>query len=205
LNRKPQKKQTDWGNEVAHSVGLIGKIFRKILSVLLSILLTLLLIGLLTGAIVGGTFAIYVKNYVNADLEGFEYLATSQNETTKIYWMDYTDRTNREGTPVLLEDELIYATENRTWASYQEIPKNLESAFIAIEDKRFKQHGGVDWLRTISATLNWVLGGSSRYGASTITQQLIKNITQDDDISIQRKVQEILRIWCNRQRKYQFF
>ncbi|MCL2518532.1 MAG: PBP1A family penicillin-binding protein [Oscillospiraceae bacterium] len=196
MNKKPLKnvkKDTDWGNEVAHSVGLVGKVFRKIFSYIINILLTLLLVGLLTGAIVGGVFALYIRNYITADLEGFEFLATNQNETTKIYYMDFTDRTNRQGKRVLLEDEIIYGSENRTWASYREIPKNLTEAFIAIEDKRFDTHGGVDWVRTISATLNWVLGGSDRFGASTITQQLIKNITQDDDISIQRKVQEILR------------
>lgn len=193
MKKQPLKNDTDWGNEVAFSVRLIGKVFGKLFSYILNILLTVMLIGLITGTIVGGAFAIYIKNYVDADLEGFEFLATNQNMTTKIYYMDYTDRANRIGVPVELEDQRIYGEQNRMYAPYSKMPKYLIDAFIAIEDKRFLKHGGVDWLRTARATMNWVIGGSKRYGASTLTQQLIKNVTGEDDITIQRKVQEILR------------
>ena len=193
MNKKPRKNETDWGDEVAGSVGLIGRIFGKILSAILSIILTVILIGLITGTIVGGAFALYIKNYVEVDLEGFEYTATNQNMTTKIYYMDYSDRTNRIGVPVELEDQRIYGEQNRTWASYSSIPKYLTDAFVAVEDKRFYKHGGVDWMRTGSAVANWVIGGSKRYGGSTLTQQLIKNVTGDDDVTPQRKIQEMLR------------
>ena len=195
MNKKPQKnnKNTDWGNEIAHSLRLVGKIFLKLCSYVLNVLLTLVLIGILTGLIVGGAFAIYIKNNIHPDLEGFEFLVTNQSTTTKIYYMDFTDREHRKGTPIELKDQSIFGAQNRTLASYDEIPSNLINAFIAVEDKRFLQHGGVDWIRTLSATFSWVFGGSDRFGASTITQQLIKNVTGDDDVSIQRKVQEILR------------
>ena len=193
MNKKPRKNETDWGNEVAHSVGLIGKVFGKIFSYILNILLTIVLVGLITGTIVGGVFAIYIQNYVEVDLEGFDYVATNQNMTTKIYYMNYSDRENRIGVPVELEDQRIYGEQNRTWASYSALPKYLIDAFVSVEDKRFWQHGGVDWVRTSSAVFNWVLGGSSRYGGSTLTQQLIKNVTGEDDVTPQRKIQEILR------------
>jgi len=193
MNRKPRRNETDWGDEVAGSVGLIGKIFGKILSFILSILLTILLVGMITGTIVGGAFALYIKNHVEVDLDGFEYTASNQDMTTKIYYMDYTDRTNRIGTPIELEEQRIYGAQNRIWAPYSSMPKYLTDAFVAVEDKRFYKHGGVDWLRTGSAVLNWVIGGSSRYGGSTLTQQLIKNVTGDDDVTPQRKIQEMLR------------
>ena len=73
------------------------------------------------------------------------------------------------------------------------VPKYLIDAYVATEDHRFWNHPGVDWIRTIRAALNYFLGNSFG-GASTITQQVVKNITQDDDVTIQRKVQEeILR------------
>lgn len=193
MNRKPRKNDTDWGNEVAHSVGLIGKVFGKIFSYILNILLTIVLIGLVTGTIVGGALAIYIKNYVDPSLDEFEFMTSSQNMTTKIYYMNFSDRINRIGVPVELVEQRIYGEQNRIGASYSEIPKYLTDAFVAVEDKRFWEHGGVDWQRSISATINWVLGGSTRFGGSTLTQQLIKNVTKDDDNTPQRKIQEMLR------------
>ena len=94
---------------------------------------------------------------------------------------------------VELEDQRIYGAENSLWASYDEIPTYLREAFIAIEDKRFMTHKGVDWKRTAGAVLNFFLGfDDSSYGGSTITQQLIKNLTGNNEPTIQRKVQEIL-------------
>ena len=62
---------------------------------------------------------------------------------------------------------------------------------MSIEDKRFYKHRGVDWKRTVSAGANYFLKFSNSYGGSTITQQLIKNVTDEDDFSLQRKIQEI--------------
>ena len=68
----------------------------------------------------------------------------------------------------------------------------LINAFVAIEDERFWSHSGVDWKRTFGAVMEFA-GGNDSYGGSTITQQLIKNITKEDDTTIQRKVTEIFR------------
>ena len=74
-------------------------------------------------------------------------------------------------------------------AKHDEIPQNLRNAIIAIEDERFYEHNGVDLKRSIGATLGF-LGGNSRYGGSTITQQLIKVLTTKDDRTVKRKAQE---------------
>lgn len=182
----------DWGNEIAHALKLIGRVILKIFSSVLNILLTLLLIGIICGVIVGGAFALYIKNYVDTGIDEFELMVGDQNMTTKIYYMDYTDRVNRIGTPVEIEEERIYSGENRIWASYSSMPNYLIEAFVSIEDERFWTHSGVDWKRTIGATLSYFTGGK-RYGGSTITQQLIKNITGDNEVKIQRKIQEIFR------------
>ena len=71
---------------------------------------------------------------------------------------------------------------------------------IAIEDRRFEEHNGVDWWRTIGATTTLFTKGGS-YGGSTITQQLVKNLTGDNDVSITRKVTEIFRA-LNLEKKY---
>lgn len=80
--------------------------------------------------------------------------------------------------------------------SNTEIPKNLKNAYVAIEDERFYKHSGVDVKRTASAIFSYVIHfGSSSFGGSTITQQLVKNITGDTDDSIIRKVNEWWKAW----------
>ncbi len=80
--------------------------------------------------------------------------------------------------------------------SNTEIPKNLKNAYVAIEDERFYNHSGIDIKRTASAIFSYVIHfGSSSFGGSTITQQLVKNITGDTDDSIIRKVNEWWKAW----------
>ena len=67
----------------------------------------------------------------------------------------------------------------------------MVNAVIAIEDKRFMTHAGVDWRRTAGAGLTFFTGSGDGFGGSSITQQLIKNVTGNDEYSIQRKIQEI--------------
>ena len=84
--------------------------------------------------------------------------------------------------------------QQRKIITLDEMADYLPKAYIAIEDKRFYEHSGVDWKRTGGAILNTVLKGGSSYGGSTITQQLVKNITGEKDSSgisgIMRKVKE---------------
>ena len=86
----------------------------------------------------------------------------------------------------------IHSSSDREWASYEDIPQNLINATIAIEDKRFYEHQGVDWVTTMKACFFMFFGNGDR-GGSTITQQLIKNVTQENSYTVQRKVLEIFR------------
>lgn len=95
-----------------------------------------------------------------------------------------------------VEYQRLHGEENRIWVDIQKVPKKLIDAFISIEDQRFYQHNGVDWKRTASAFLNYlpfVKIYNSNQGGSTITQQLIKNITDDRDKNAVRKLREIIR------------
>ncbi len=87
----------------------------------------------------------------------------------------------------------IYADVDSQWVDYEDIPEYLIHAAVAIEDKRFYEHQGVDWIRTIGACLTMFAGSDSSFGGSSITQQVVKNITGDDDVTVQRKVLEIFR------------
>lgn len=92
------------------------------------------------------------------------------------------------------EEERIFGEKNFERVELDKIPQNLKNAFIAIEDKRFYQHGGIDIYRTLGAAANYFLHFGGRFGASTITQQLIKNITGADEVSIERKIREM--VWA---------
>ncbi|MGN1452238.1 MAG: transglycosylase domain-containing protein [Eubacteriales bacterium] len=159
---------------VSYGLGLTAKI-----------LLSILFVILFTGIICVGVFGLYVRKYLQEDAS-IDVASIDMNYTSVVY---YTDSETGEQ----IELERLYGSENRVWANYDEIPDYMKNAFIAIEDERFLSHKGVDWKRTVAATVNLVLPYSSGFGGSTITQQLVKNITGDDEVTIQRKVLEILR------------
>ena len=105
--------------------------------------------------------------------------------SSKIY---YTDNSGN-----IVHYETLEATENRTWVSFDKVPQNLKDAFVAIEDQRFYEHNGVDFKRTLGAVINVFAKGDSSYGGSTITQQLVKNLTRDNERTTERKIREISR------------
>ena len=86
--------------------------------------------------------------------------------------------------------------ENRLMIDYEKLPDHLIDAVVAIEDERFFSHHGVDIKRTTAAIVTYVLNkGNSSFGGSTITQQLIKNITEDNETSWKRKIREWYRAY----------
>lgn len=113
---------------------------------------------------------------------------TSKSVDTTIYDKDGTEIANVSG------------EEKRRTVTLDEVPQMLQDAYISIEDERFYTHHGVDIKRTLGATATYIIRrGSSSYGGSTITQQLVKNLMNDDDDSgiagIQRKIREMSRAY----------
>ena len=155
------------------------------------LLLTLVLVGVLCGCFCGIAFAFYVHVYINPSAQETASEISKGlglNLNSFIYAMD-------EETGDYTLYETVKGKENREWVDSDKIPENLKNAVVAIEDERFYKHHGVDWVRTIGAVKGWLLGGK-QYGGSTITQQLIKNITADNDYSVKRKVNEIFRAFA---------
>lgn len=134
--------------------------------------------------IAGISLSIYIFTLAS-EPTGIDLKAKSLNQTSFIYIKD--DKTGE-----FKEYQTLYSTENRIWVDNQDIPKAMKDAVVAIEDKRFYEHNGVDWARTLSAVVN-LATGEDTYGGSTITQQLIKNITDDNEVSINRKLREICK------------
>jgi penicillin-binding protein 1A len=82
-------------------------------------------------------------------------------------------------------------TERRTFVPFDKIPKRVYNAFIAAEDENFWSHGGVDYTAIVRAVWNDMRGGA-RQGASTITQQVVKNMVLSPEQSFKRKIQEMI-------------
>ena len=118
----------------------------------------------------------------------FGMVDTVKNITLKINTTVYT--TDKDGKSEVYEQ--VVASENRVWVGIEDIPQEMQNAIVAIEDERFYKHKGVDIKRTLGAVWGEFTGGSG-YGGSTLTQQLVKNITGDRERTKARKVREIFR------------
>ena len=151
---------------------------------ILQVIGTLMLIGMITGIFMICYAAVYVKTavmpktYLNLD----EY---TMNENSIIYYQD-------KESGLWKELQTLVGKENRELVQYTDIPQDLINAFVAIEDKRFWNHDGVDWRRT-AAGLVYMFTGHNIQGGSTIDQQLIKNLTGDKDVTVNRKILEIFK------------
>ena len=149
---------------------------------------TICLVGVLTITIFVGIFMYYVNKTMKGSIEVpmSEYKPAVSTEM-------YYDKNAGTGEN---EDWYMYQTlyyeQNRIWVDLGQIPDYLQQAAIAIEDKRFESHHGVDWYGTMRAIVRTLTGGSMQ-GGSTITQQTIKNITGDNQDNVKRKIMEIYR------------
>ena len=151
------------------------------------IIIILITVALLIALLAFSVYAIQ-NTEREIDSEIFEAINTSSAST--IYYYESEDaRIEDNATQLMGED--IYGGFRSITVEYEEIPQNLIDAFICIEDKRFFKHNGVDWKRTVGATANYFLKFRNEFGGSTITQQLIKNVTGEDSYSLKRKIQEI--------------
>lgn len=164
----------------------------RIVRRILTVLLVIAAVSLITVGVCFGQAARGIDTH--ADLELLQSFSGSR--TTRLYCHRSgfdTETPISEGTYDPMEFDQVCGIEDRVWLSGEELPKLIRDAFIAIEDRRFYRHDGVDWIRTARAVCNSVLHFDARFGGSTITQQLIKNVSGEREATISRKLREILR------------
>lgn len=155
---------------------------KKIIKTLLKIFLVTFLIGILI--LVGLFVGLYYSIANGAGALTKEEFSINKF-TTFVYDKDGNEYTTLSG------------GENRTYATLDQISPYLPKAFIAIEDERFETHFGIDVKRTAGATVKYALSkigiGKASYGGSTITQQVVKKVTGEEDRTATRKIKEIIR------------
>ncbi len=152
------------------------------LRIFIKIVLILMVLMLLIGA---GIVAGIVSGWFGDDFKLAEDDLKVSHLNTEIY--------DRDGKLIAT----LNGDESRKWIDYGDMAEYLPTAFVSIEDERFFEHQGVDIKRTLAATVKFALSkigiGSSDYGGSTITQQLVKNLTKEDEREATRKIKEMAR------------
>jgi penicillin-binding protein 1A len=156
----------------------VASVVRFVLKIFGSAVIVFLLAGMLFACI----FAYYVKNCLVSELD--VSLSDYRINQSSTIWYD-------DGSGEYKELVTLMGKENRDWVEYEQIPKYMEQAVVAIEDKRFYDHKGVDWYRTSGALIDMFFTMRKTYGGSTITQQVLKNVTGNDEVTVQRKLKEI--------------
>ncbi len=177
IKKKKKKRKKKKSNPIQKTFAVIG-----------TVILSLILVCIITCSIIAASLTVYVMQFresatLDLDLDNLDLAYT-----TFIYGYD------ADGEEVELAS--ISKSADRIPVSIDSIPQYVRDAFVYVEDERFYEHDGVDWKRTFTAFLNEILNQAlyhNRQGGSTITQQLVKNLTGDDDTGWDRKMREIFR------------
>ena len=148
-------------------------------------LLTLILIGCCATAMLFGIFMKYVNTSLlpTLDVKAEDY---TMAQSSVVYYQD-------KDSGQWVEYQKVHGQENRVLVDIGDMSPYLWQAAVSIEDERFFSHHGVDWKRTLGATVKTLVGSNDSYGGSTITQQMLKNMTGENQNTINRKVKEIFR------------
>jgi penicillin-binding protein 1A len=182
-----QARQNSRGNGRGKGKKLtLGKRVGYVFSVIGTTFLTLFLIAVITTCVVAVALTVYVTQFAESmydvDITNIEL---SYSSFVYAYCKEAED---------YVELFALSADENRIWVDLADIPQHTLDALVATEDKRFFEHEGVDWTRTVAIGLREMLGTTENVqGGSTLTQQLVRDITKDNDVNIGRKLREIFR------------
>lgn len=171
-----------------------GKKEQKILRFVLTFVVTIMCICVIAVCTVSIVAAMYLVKVTVDDENLLDLNSLEMNYASSLMAFD-------DATGEWYEYQRLYASDNRVWVNYEDLPKELIDVLVASEDQRFWLHKGVDIKRTVMAFLNEYVLKRAFYdrtqGASTITQQMIKNITSEDEVSgsagALRKLREIYR------------
>ncbi|MCL2072188.1 MAG: penicillin-binding protein [Oscillospiraceae bacterium] len=183
----PKSRQPQVGKRKKKKKMTAAQGSRYVFSVIGTTFLTLFLIIVITSCVVAVALSVYITQFAESmydigDLKGLELSYSS-------FVLAY-DKEERE----YVELVQLSADENRIWVDLEEIPRHTLDALVSTEDKRFYEHAGVDWTRTVGATMSEVFGiGEARGGGSTLTQQLVRDITGDTQVNVGRKLRELFR------------
>lgn len=148
-----------------------------------------LVIIMFTLFVIGALACFFINARIDYEADEALFEAAKSTSVTHFY-----ANASIDGSYAPIEMEATaFGAEKKVWCSADEISDFLKKGFVAIEDREFYTHPGVNFRRTAGAIYNYIFKKGERYGASTITQQVVKNISGDNEISASRKLYEIFR------------
>lgn len=164
-------------------------VIRKLIQVIVTTLLSLFLVMIITGTIVATALTVYVLDFME-ETTGITLQELEAGSNTYFYGI----KKNADGEDEYVVLHSVQTDVQRIPITIDQIPQHVRDAFVYTEDERFYTHDGVDYKRTFSAFVNMFMHiYDTDQGGSTITQQLVKNLTGDDEKSPSRKIREIFR------------
>ena len=173
--KKNKKKNEKIWRNIGHALTVVGTTISSMMLILVIML-----------CIVATVVVVYILDFAKTNSFDINLKEAETKFTTMVYAYD-EDRQE-------IEIKRLANVENRVWVNYENISKNIINAVVAKEDQRFWEHQGVDWRRTVFALVQDAFKlPRAGEGGSTITQQLVKNITEDDERTWERKLREIFR------------
>ena len=192
INRKSSRRKQknsqprqDWKPHwLPDSLYRLWRFVFSVFKVAAAAVITVALVVVVCAFVLANLLGAYLQDDILADTE----MVKENYNLDETSYMHYVDADGN-----IQELQKIYAsTTDREWATYEEFPEALVQAAVAIEDKRFYEHQGVDWITTVKACVKMFVGTGDA-GGSTITQQLVKNLTGDNSVTVRRKVVEIFK------------
>ena len=193
MNIKNRKKSKKIKSKKTSNKKKKIKVAKKSLRIFGTIILSLILVVIITGSILATALTVYVMNFMdNSSLVSLDNLDLSYSS---IFYAKDKDGNDVPIYTMAGEKKCI-------WVDIEKVPQIVQDTFVFAEDARFYSHEGVDFKRTFAAFSNYLLHFyQNEQGGSSITQQLIKNITGDDDRKATRKIREIFSS-LNMERNY---
>ena len=181
--RKPAKNKSKKGAQIGSRIGLFFKVF--------------LLVGFMIAMAVFFLFYIkYGRVILKMQKEAKNYVWSSTEDTFRQYQTSIFFDTKGEVISTLSGERELY------YVKYEDIPSDVIDAIVTIEDKRYFQHEGVDFIANVRAAMALIQNeGKVTQGASTITQQLARNIFLTNEVTMERKIKEIF-IASEMEKKY---
>ena len=146
----------------------------------------------LLAAVTAVFLCVALSPYAEATMDMTLLAIPRESKPSILYAYTPENRASRQGDLIEAPDCTLIQAQPMIYTALSDMPDDLINAFVAIEDKRFWRHRGIDMIRTTRAGIRYLTGNPS-FGGSTITQQLIKNLTGEDDFTPERKLTEIFR------------
>ncbi|MBQ7358327.1 MAG: transglycosylase domain-containing protein [Clostridia bacterium] len=163
----------------------------------INVILILIVISMIFATVASAGAGLLLSDKAELEINAELVSSVLDDSKTVLYYYEGGD----VNSPKILTENLSSSSSKYVFTPISKIPQSMIDAFIAIEDKRFYSHHGVDFLRSGKAIANYIFRRSSSFGASTITQQVIKNLTGQSQRTPTRKINEIFQA-LNLEKKY---